>query len=85
MIIDIFTKKNIDILMFLSKNTVHIRDIADMMHISPAKAHGAVQLFKRYHLVTETKKKNLKIIQLNHDSLLLKRIKNIINMEEEIK
>ena len=83
MIYEIFTKKNLEILMFLSKNTVHIRDIADMLHISPGKVHGAIQLFKKYKLVTERKKKNLKIIELNHSSLLWKRIKLIMEMEKK--
>ena len=81
MIHELFTKKNLVILTFLSENSAHIRDIADILHISPAKVHGAVQLFKRYKLVTERKKKNLKIIELNEKSLLWKRIKQIMEME----
>ena len=82
MIYEIFTKKNIEILMFLSKESVHIRDIADILHISPGKVHGAVQLFKKHKLVTERRKKNLKIIELNHNSLLWKRIKQLLEMEK---
>jgi|SaaInlLV_10m_DNA_4_1040232.scaffolds.fasta_scaffold15916_2 DNA-binding transcriptional regulator GbsR (MarR family) len=81
MIHEIFTKKNIEILMFLSKESVHIRDIADILHISPGKVHSAVQLFKKYKLVTERKKKNLKIIELNNNSLLWKKIKQLLEME----
>jgi predicted transcriptional regulator len=85
MIHELFTRKNIMILIFLSKNTMHIRDIADMLHISPGKVHSAIQLFKKYKLVTERKKKNLKIIQLNESSLLWKRIKKILDMDESTK
>lgn len=80
MIYELFTKKNIDILLFLSKTSAHIRDIADLSKISPAKVHGAVQLFKKYKLVKETKKKNMKIIELNYNSLLWKRMKQLLEM-----
>jgi len=82
MIQELFTKKNLAILTFLSKNNIHIRDIADMMNISPAKVHNAVQLFKKYKLVKEIKKKNMKIIELNKNSLLLKRINAVLEMEK---
>ena len=77
----LFTKKNIDILLFLSKNSAHIRDIADLSKISPTKVHDTVQLFKKYKLVSERKKKNMKIIELDHDSLLWKRMKQLLEME----
>lgn len=84
MITELFTRKNMEILVFLSHNSMHIRDIAAELEISPAKVHNAVQLFKRYDLVTETKKKNMKIIQLNLDSLLWKRIKQLIEMDHDM-
>ncbi|MBT4540967.1 hypothetical protein HOC35_05630 [Candidatus Woesearchaeota archaeon] len=84
MVHELFTRKNLEILIFLSKNTVHIREVADMLHISPGKVHSAIQLFKKYKLVSERKKKNLKIIELNQNSLLWKRMKSILDMEESI-
>ena len=49
-VIDIFTKKNIEILRLLSKESLHIRDIASNLDISPAKVHSTIQLFKKNNL-----------------------------------
>ena len=42
----IFTKKNLEILKLLEKESSHIRYIAEKLKISPAKVHGTIQLFK---------------------------------------
>ena len=78
----IFTKKNIEILNLLEKESLHIRDIADRLKISPAKVHGTIQLFKKHNIVNEIKDKNKKIIRLNKNNKLLKNIENLMETEE---
>ena len=52
---DIFTKKNIEVLRLLSKESLHIRDIAGKLDISPAKVHSTIQLFRKHNLIKENK------------------------------
>lgn len=78
-ITEIFTKKNIEILTLLSKESLHIRDIANRLEISPAKVHSTIKLFKKNSLIKENKEKNRIIISLNKDSLLLKNIQNLLD------
>jgi len=81
---EIFTKKNIEILRLLSKESLHIRDIASKLDISPAKVHSTIQLFKKNNLVKENKDKNKIVISLNKDSSLLKNIQNILDDDNDI-
>jgi len=74
----IFTKKNIEILNLLEKESLHIRDIADKLNISPAKVHNTIQLFKSHNIINEIKDKNRIIIKLNKNNKLLKNIENLI-------
>ncbi len=78
----LFTKKNIEILNLLETESLHIRDIADKLNISPAKVHGTIQLFKKHNIVNETKDKNKLIIKLNKSNKLLKNIENLMDTEE---
>ncbi len=78
----LFTKKNIEILNLLEKESLHIRDIADKLKISPAKVHGTIQLFKKYNIINEIKNKNKIIIKLNKSNKLLKNIENLMEVEE---
>ncbi|MFH1642258.1 MAG: lyase family protein, partial [Nanoarchaeota archaeon] len=78
-ITEIFTKKNIEILRLLSKESLHIRDIAGKLDISPAKVHSTIQLFKKNNLVKENKDKNKIVISLNKESSLLKEIQNLLD------
>jgi len=80
----IFTKKNIQILKLLSRESLHIRDIANKLEISPAKVHSTIQLFKKNNLIRENKEKNRIIISLNKDSSLLKNIQNILEDNKDI-
>src|SRR3989344_8217143 len=79
----IFTKKNIEILKLLSKESLHIRDIANKLDISPAKVHSTVKLFKKNNLIKENKEKNKIIVSLNKDSVLLKNIQNLLGADIE--
>ncbi|MEA2037764.1 MAG: lyase family protein [Nanoarchaeota archaeon] len=78
----ILTKKNIEILNLLHSESMHIREIAEKLSISPAKVHGAIQLFKEYNIINEIKDKNKKIIRLNRNSKILKHIENLIETKE---
>jgi adenylosuccinate lyase len=77
----IFTKKNIEILKLLSKESLHIRDIASKLGISPAKVHSTTQIFKKNNLIKENKDKNKIVISLNKDSDLLKNIQNLLEID----
>ncbi len=76
---EIFTKKNIEVLRLLSKESLHIRDIAGKLDISPAKVHSTIQLFKKHNLIKENKEKNKIVISLNKESTLLKNIIDLLN------
>jgi adenylosuccinate lyase len=79
---EIFTKKNIEILNLLERESLHIRDIAERLKISPAKVHGTIQIFKKHNLINEVKDKNKKIIKLNKSNNLLKNIENLMETKE---
>src|SRR3989344_5495515 len=79
---EIFTRKNLEILKLLEKESLHIREIADRLNISPAKVHNTIQIFKKNGLVKETREKNKLIITLNKDNELLKKIENLIREEK---
>ena len=66
----------------LTKESLHIRDIASKLDISPAKVHSTIQLFKKNNIIKENKEKNKIIISLNKDSSLLKNIQNLLNVDK---
>ena len=76
-VIEIFTKKNIEVLRLLSKESLHIRDIAAKLDISPAKVHSTIQLFKKNNLIRENKNKNKIVISIHKEIELLKKILSI--------
>ena len=76
---EIFTKKNIEILRLLSKESLHIRDIAAQLGISPAKVHSTIKLFKKNNLIRENKDKNKIVISINKESALLKDIISLLD------
>ena len=77
----IFTKKNIEILDLLFRESLHIRDIAEKLKISPAQVHNTIQVFKENSLVKEIQEKNRKIITLARENPMLKEIENLLNVE----
>jgi len=83
MLSEIFTKKNIEILVFIASHEYHIRDIADTLKCSPAKVHNAVKLFKQYGLIREEKVKNKKIIIANKESIIFKKIMELLKFEKK--
>ncbi len=78
---EVFTKINLQILKLLSKEQLHIREIADRIDCSPAKVHAGIKVFKRHNLVKETQEKNKKVIALNYENNLTAQILNIIGSE----
>ena len=80
----IFTKINLQILELLSKEKLHIREIASRLKCSPAKVHACIKVFKENNLVKETEDKNRKIIALNLENELTKQIFQLINIDEVI-
>ena len=75
---EIFTKKNIEILKLMFKESLHIRDIAKKLNISPAKVHNSIKVFKKNNLIKETKQKNRIIISLNTNNPILSQINEFI-------
>jgi adenylosuccinate lyase len=78
----IFTKKNIEILGLLFRESLHIRDIAEKLGISPAQVHNTIQVFKENNLVEEVQEKNRKIITLNRKNPLLKDIGGLLGADK---
>ncbi|MBL7056269.1 hypothetical protein ISS07_05120, partial [Candidatus Woesearchaeota archaeon] len=79
-VIDLFTKKNVEILNLLENESLHIRDIASKLDISPAKVHSTIQLFKQHKLINENKDKNKIVISLNRESSLLNELQNLLKL-----
>ena len=77
--IELFTKKNIQILQLIAKEQLYIRDIAERLSISPAKVHDSVQVFKKFGLIKEHKEKNRLYIAINKSNPLLKSILDIFS------
>lgn len=81
-ITELLTKSNIRILKLINEEPSHIRDIADKLKISPAKVQQAVNLFRKQGIVAEKKYKNRITIAPNAQSILLQKIKALINYSE---
>lgn len=81
---NIFTKINIQILELLSRERLHIREIADRIKCSPAKVHACIKIFKRNDIVKEVDDKNRKVIVLNYDNEITNQILQLINPENTL-
>lgn len=80
----IFTKINVHILELLSKEKLHIREIAERVKCSPAKVHSCIKTFKSSNIIKEIDEKNRKIIVLNYENPLAKQIIELINIDKNI-
>ena len=80
----IFTKINIQILELLSRERLHIREIAERVKCSPAKAHACIKIFKETNIVKEINDKNRKVIVLNLDNELTKQILQLVNFDKSV-
>jgi len=81
---NIFTKINIQILELLSKERLHIREIAERIKCSPAKVHACIKVFKKNNVIKEIDDKNRKVIVLNLENELTKNILQLINIDKSI-
>ncbi len=80
----IFTKINLQIFGLLSREKLHIREIAQRLGCSPAKVHACIKVFKKNNLVREVDEKNRKVIVLNLENDLAKEVLNLINLDKNI-
>ena len=80
----IFTKINLQILELLSRERLHIREIAERAKCSPAKAHACISVFKKSGIVKEVGDKNRKVIVLNLDNELAKQILQLVNFDKAV-
>ena len=80
----IFTKINLQILELLSREKLHIREIASRLKCSPAKVHACIKVFKNHNIVKEVGEKNRKVIVLNLENDLTKQILKLINFDKSI-
>ncbi len=81
---NIFTKINIQILELLSREKLHIREIAERIKCSPAKVHACIKVFKQNNIIKEVDEKNRKVIVLNLENDLTKQIIQLINFDKNI-
>ena len=68
----------------LSREKLHIREIAERAKCSPAKAHACIRVFKKNNIVKEVSEKNRKVIVLNLENELTKRILQLTNIDKSI-
>ena len=80
----IFTKINIQIFELLSREKLHIREIAERIKCSPAKVHACIHLFKENEIAKEIDEKNRKVIVLNLENELTKQILQLVNIDKSI-
>lgn len=78
----IFTKINIRIIELLSRERLHIREIAVRIKCSPAKVHACIRVFKKNGIVKEVLDKNRKVIVLNRSSELTSSILRLVNINK---
>ena len=79
---NIFTKINMQIFELLSREKLHIREIAERVKCSPAKAHACIKLFKRNNIAIEVNEKNRKVVVLNLENELTKQILQLVNIDK---
>ena len=80
----IFTKINLRIFELLSREKIHIREIAERIKCSPAKVHACIKVFKSNDIVKEIEQKNRKVIVLNLQNALTNQILRLINADKNI-
>ncbi|MCL7474585.1 MAG: nucleotidyltransferase domain-containing protein [ANME-2 cluster archaeon] len=79
----VFTKSNLKILRLLKKEEgLYIREIAEILAISPFSVHNSFKLFKKLGFFEEKKVKNRKTIYLVRDNPILKKIFSLINISD---
>ncbi len=82
-LIRVFTEKRIHILKLIAEHEgLHMREIAERTGMNPASVHCAIRLFKEMKLVSEKKIKNRKVFSINGGSIILKKIRSLLNVSE---
>ncbi len=82
-ILKIFSESNVRILKLVAEHDgLHIREIAEKAGINPATAHGAIKLFEEMGFVSEKRIKNRKAVFINKESIILGKIKSLLNIFE---
>ena len=81
---NVFTKINLQILELLSREKLHIREIAERVKCSPAKAHACIKVFNKNNIVKEVNEKNRKVIVLNLENELTRQILQLVNIDKNI-
>lgn len=79
---NIFTKINLQILELLSREKLHIREIAERIKCSPAKVHACIKVFKQNDIVKEVSYKNRKVIVLNTQNGLTSKILQLLSIDK---
>jgi len=79
---NIFTKINLQILELLLRERLHLREIADRIKCSPAKVHACIKIFKENDIIKEINDKNRKVIIVNLENELTKKIVELINIDK---
>jgi len=78
----IFNKRTIQLIDLISKEPAHIRYIAEKLGASPGYIDSIIKFLRKNDLVKEKKVKNRKIISLNPNSIFLRNIRSLINIEK---
>ena len=81
---NIFTRINIRILELLSREKLHIREIAQRLGCSPAKVHACIRLFIKNNVAVAVREKNKSIIVLNLENELTRQILHLVNIDKRI-
>ena len=81
---NIFTRINIRILELLSREKLHIREIAQRLECSPAKVHACIRLFIKNNVAVEVREKNKSVIVLNLENELTRQILQLVNIDKRI-
>ncbi|MFH1053692.1 MAG: nucleotidyltransferase domain-containing protein [Candidatus Woesearchaeota archaeon] len=81
-IFQLLTKKNIEILELIDRESLHIRDISDRLNISPGSVHKLIKILRKEDLISETKQKNRIIIKSKKENPIIIEIKRLINLNK---
>lgn len=81
-LLKVFSEKNIEILCTIDSEALHVREIAERTRASPATVHQAINLFTRLGFVKVKRVKNKKVVSLNRNNVVLKKVKALLNLRK---
>jgi len=79
-IINQLDKNSIALIRLLSKGKYYLREISEILKISPSAAHRAIKRLLKINFLIGNKEKNKKNYSLNMKNMLLKEVKSTINL-----